>query len=284
VVPILRFAACVGLLLLMGGCSWIGALTDWLTSHSQHAELNFPLHAVEEVDEAEYIVSPDKLAKTPDGSGSFYTHARAMLEAGRPALAVKYFRRSLGQEAVTTETLNGLAIAYWELSREDLALTYFQKALSEKPTDVATLNNIGYAALSKNEYAFAREVLTRAYIIEPNPVVTANLKLLDQETTVVAAAREIPKKFFFRQPAAHSVVTKAERVNRYVTRVDNKLFREIFSSESLPTRDEEQCVTRRRWMNYNPSVYDDCIVSKVVPSNVQTRDVNSSARVDFKVF
>ena len=182
------------------------------------------------------------------------------------------------------ETLNGLAIAYWELSREDLALMYFQKALSKKPTDVATLNNIGYAALSKNEYAFAREVLTRAYVIEPNPVVVANLKLLDQAIIAAATTPETPEMFFFRQPASHNTVTKTERVNRHVTRVDNRLFREIFAAESLPAQDEEQCVTRRRWMNYNPSVLDDCIVVEVKPGDMQPRSANARARVDFEVF
>jgi tetratricopeptide (TPR) repeat protein len=234
----------------------MGSLIDLLEESSARAHSRPEIRAVAVSDDSNNSSFVWNEPADTDQNSPYYTRGRNLLQEGRPAVAIKYFRKALGRGVGDVDTLNGLAIAYWEIGREDVGVKYFQKALAIDPANSATFNNVGYAALKSNELELADEMLSTAKAIGGSPVIKANLNLLEQALEAIERLERLV--YAHHQPVAQLPTPRVQRIDRKRVRLTTMVNGASSIAKAASVMPDHKCTDSRRWLNYTPSVGFDC--------------------------
>jgi tetratricopeptide (TPR) repeat protein len=85
------------------------------------------------------------------------------LEKGRPAKAVKWLEKAVGEEPGSATACANLGIAYYQLKKTEAALEQFQKAANLAPKDARALEYVALIQVENGRWNEAREALVQAY-------------------------------------------------------------------------------------------------------------------------
>jgi Flp pilus assembly protein TadD len=96
------------------------------------------------------------------------------------------FRKAVEVTPADAEAWLGLAASYDQLRRFDLADKAYERALALDGKNSTILNNAGYSQLLRGNTEKARQLLLKAYEIDPgNPYILNNLALLGETSETV---------------------------------------------------------------------------------------------------
>jgi Flp pilus assembly protein TadD len=99
------------------------------------------------------------------------------------------FRKAVEVTPTDAEAWLGLAASYDQLRRFDLADKAYARALALDGKNSTILNNAGYSQLLRGNTEKARQLLLKAYEIDPgNPYILNNLALLGETSETIKRA------------------------------------------------------------------------------------------------
>jgi Flp pilus assembly protein TadD len=114
-------------------------------------------------------------------SDDYLRMAKVHFRNGDYGQAELNFRKAVEVTPADAEAWLGLAATYDQLRRFDLADKAYGRALALDGKNPTILNNAGYSQLLRGNTEKARQLLLRAYEIDPgNPYIINNLALLGQ--------------------------------------------------------------------------------------------------------
>jgi Flp pilus assembly protein TadD len=114
-------------------------------------------------------------------SDDYLRMAKVHFRNGDYGQAELNFRKAVEVTPADAEAWLGLAATYDQLRRFDLADKAYGRALALDGKNPTILNNAGYSQLLRGDTEKARQLLLKAYEIDPeNPYVINNLALLGQ--------------------------------------------------------------------------------------------------------
>lgn len=102
-----------------------------------------------------------------------------LMDAGEYQLAYESYIRAAATQGMTADVLNAISSASLRLGRLNEAETLLRRAIDMDDTSPEAWNNLGVVLMSKSEFAEARQVFRRAFVLSggSNELIRENLRL-----------------------------------------------------------------------------------------------------------